>query len=242
MTGEASTPRQPALPVEGVTESLSPTARKILTAAKKILATEGLDALTLDAIARAARVNKAATHYHFGSKAGLIEAIVDEIVLDECVSMSDAVAPDASLEQRLDSLMNGVRRMAVDPSSIGGWWDILPHALRTEALHARLVQLYEVWFGWNLELAGLGHVADQVRNENLRGLGELIAAAVDGIALQAAIAGPEYDPEPTLRTLRYCLETVLAPEADPKGGALGHASDGAAVSRRTPSDREVAHP
>jgi AcrR family transcriptional regulator len=205
----------PPTPIERAGETLSPTARRILDAAKLIVVEQGLGGLTLDAIARAAGVNKAATHYHFGSKAGLIEALVDEIVLDECAAMAHNVAPGAGIEERIDSLVDGVRRMAVDPSSIGGWWDLLPYAVRTPDLRARLAELYEIWFQWNVEWAGLADGDGEARTMERRGMGMLLAAIVDGIAAQAAIAGPAYDPEPALQAFRRCLTTLLVSEHGP---------------------------
>lgn len=215
--GAAVRSRVPPTPIERAQETLSPTARRILDAAKRIVAEEGLDGLTLDAIARAAGVNKAATHYHFGNKAGLIEALVDEIVLDECAAMAHSVAPGASIEERIDSMVDGVRRMAIDPSAVGCWWDLLPYAVRTPELRSRLAELYEIWFQWNLEWAGLADGDDEVVSQESRGMGMLLAAIVDGIAAQVAIAGHDYDPEPTLQALRHALRAVLAPAHGPGG-------------------------
>jgi AcrR family transcriptional regulator len=215
--GAATRRRVPPSPVERAAETLSPTARTILDAAKRILVARGLEGLTLDAIAREAGVNKAATHYHFGGKAGLIEALVDEIVLDECAAMAHNVAPGAGIEERIESMVEGVRRMAIDPSSIGGWWDLLPYAVRTPELRVRLAQLYEIWFQWNLEWAGLTDGDGRPPDAELRGMGMLLAAIVDGIAAQVAIAGTDYDPEPTLQALRHALRAVLASEHGPAG-------------------------
>jgi AcrR family transcriptional regulator len=187
---------------------LSPTAARIVEAAKRIVSEKGFSALTLEAIASEADVNKAATRYHFGSKAGLVEAMVDEIVLDECASMARDLEPDATLDERLDSFLESVRRMAVDPSTFGGFYDILPHALRDPDLRARLVSLYEVWYAWNLEWLVGDDAGD--RRDALEGLGALAAATIDGIAVQASIHGEAYDPEPTLHTFRLCLEALLS--------------------------------
>jgi AcrR family transcriptional regulator len=199
--------RMPKAPVRSPSESLPPTALKILEAAKKLLVTEGYEAVTLEKIAAEAGVNKAATRYYFGSKAGLVEAIVDEIVLDECAHMARDIAPDASLEERVDSFLQGVRVMATDPSSFGGFYDILPHALRDRRLRARLTRLYEVWYDWNLEWLVPDGVKDAFRES--AALGRLAAAVIDGIAIQASIHGDDYDPEPTLHTLRHCLLAAL---------------------------------
>lgn len=208
--------RRPLVPVGSAAEPLAPTALRLLRAAKRILSDKGFGALTLEAIAAEAGVNKAATKYHFGSKAGLLEAVVDEIVLDECASMTYAISPDASLEERLDSFLGAVRRMAADPATFGGYFEILPHALRDKALRTRLVYLYEVWYRWNLEWLGVDEVDDE-HWEWLEGLGRLTAATIDGIAVQASIHGASYDPEPTLRTFRWCLEAVLRSDAGASG-------------------------
>jgi AcrR family transcriptional regulator len=200
--------RRPLVVVEATVEPLGPTAQRILESAKRLLAQQGFSALTLEAIATDAGVNKAATRYHFGSKAGLLEALVDEIVLDECASMAHDLTGEATLEERLDSFFQSVRRIAVEPATFGGFFDVLPHALRDKALRKRLVYLYEVWYQWNAEWLDL-EALDDARREALAGLGRLAAATIDGIAIQSSIHGAAYDPEPTLRAFRFCLESVL---------------------------------
>lgn len=200
--------RRPLVVVASTVEPLSPTATRILEAAKRLLAEKGFAALTLEAIAADAGVNKAATRYHFGSKAGLLEALVDEIVLDECASMAHDISSDATLDERLDSFLESVRRISVDPSSFGGYFDVLPHALRDRALRQRLVYLYEVWYQWNIDWLDVDGL-DEERRAELEGLGRLAAATIDGIAIQVSIHGAAYDPEPTLRAFRFCLSSAL---------------------------------
>ena len=52
------------------------TKNKILDTAEKLYAVEGFGATSLRAIIKQAGVNTAAVHYHFGSREGLIEAIL----------------------------------------------------------------------------------------------------------------------------------------------------------------------
>lgn len=200
--------RRPLVVVPSIVEPLSPTATRILEAAKRLLAEKGFSAVTLEAIAAEAGVNKAATRYHFGSKAGLLEALVDEIVLDECASMAHEMSSDSTLDERLDSFLDSVRRIAADPSSFGGFFDVLPHALRDRALRQRLVYLYEVWYRWNMDWLDVEAAGDE-RREALEGLGRLVAATIDGIAIQASIHGAGYDLESTLRAFRFCLSSTL---------------------------------
>lgn len=183
--------RVPHIAVPRSYASLPPTAQNLLNAAKQILQEEGLGGLTLDAIATKAGVNKAATRYHFGSKDGLIEAIVDEVVLNECSEMANDLPPDATMDERIESFLQGVRRIALDVGGFSGFFDILPHAVRDWQLRQRLVNLYAVWYQWNMDWLGLAVGGEPPRE--IASIGRLTAAFVDGVAVQALIE-PNYDP------------------------------------------------
>ena len=136
-------------------------------------------------------------------------AIVDEIVLDECASVASDVSERMSEAERLDSFIANINRMATDVEAYSGYFDILPHALRDRHLRQRLVYLYDLWYDWNIEWLGLDGLAPEM-DEELRALGSSRAALADGIAVQAAIHGKEYDPAPALAFLREFLTSVLA--------------------------------
>jgi AcrR family transcriptional regulator len=57
------------------------TRRRVLTAARDLLLTEpaGYTAFTVDAVAKRADVARATVYYRFGSKAGLLEALFDDL-------------------------------------------------------------------------------------------------------------------------------------------------------------------
>lgn len=57
--------------------ALNNTAKKILNAAEVIFIEKGYAATSLRSISSSAGVNLSATHYHFGSKEGLFEAVID---------------------------------------------------------------------------------------------------------------------------------------------------------------------
>jgi AcrR family transcriptional regulator len=188
--------------------TLHPTALRILRAAKHLLVTKGLAALSLEAIAAEAGVNKAATRYYFGSKSGLIQAVVDEIVLDGCAAVASDVAPHMTDAERVRSFVDNIHRMATDGESYAGYFDILPHAVRDKQLRTRLVYLYELWYDWNVEWLGLTGLLPPALEADLRGLGQFTAAVADGMAVQAEIHGKDYDPDPTLRLLRLFLADI----------------------------------
>lgn len=56
------------------------TAARLLDAAERIFATQGIEAASVRAITQAAGANIAAVHYHFGSKQDLVQALVDRRV------------------------------------------------------------------------------------------------------------------------------------------------------------------
>jgi len=196
------------LPIADPTANLHPTALRILEAAKRILVEEGWNGLTLEAIAAEAKVNKASTRYYFGDKAGLLTAVVDEIVLHECASVAASVAPGTPFEERLDQFISNLARVATNTNVFGGFFDILPHVTRDAELRQRMIYLYDRWFEWNLEWLGLdGRLEPDVERE-LRGLAQLAAAICDGLAVQAVIYGRDHDPDAAVEQARTALAAV----------------------------------
>ena len=51
--------------------------KRILDAAEELFATEGLEAVSLRDVTSKAKVSLASIHYHFGSRQGLVEAVID---------------------------------------------------------------------------------------------------------------------------------------------------------------------
>ena len=55
------------------------TRERLLNAAEQRFAEHGISGTTLRALTKVAKVNLAAVHYHFGSKEGLLFAVVDRV-------------------------------------------------------------------------------------------------------------------------------------------------------------------
>ncbi len=89
------------------------TRTRILDAAEKLFAAKGFDGTSIRAITRAADVNVAAIHYHFGSKEQVLRGVTDRIVgplnerrfelLEQAVAESAPEPP--SLEAVLDAFI-----------------------------------------------------------------------------------------------------------------------------------------
>lgn len=81
-------PRAPATAREQLRERLRATTRQsILQGAEAVLLRDGLDALTLDAIAAELGLTKQGLYYHYASK----EALLAELALQEWTAAADAV-------------------------------------------------------------------------------------------------------------------------------------------------------
>jgi AcrR family transcriptional regulator len=184
-----------------------PTARRMIAAARRILSRDGFSALTLEAVSAEAEVNKAATRYYFGGKQGLVEAVIREIVLDECADARAPAIPNATPAKRVDAFIARTRRVATDAESFSGFFEVLPQVRKSDATKREFMQLYEQWFAWNVEWLGLA--GSDLSLETRRGLGMLMAAVVDGLAVQETIFEPAYDPEHCLSLFRQVLMDLV---------------------------------
>ena len=197
-------------PVEDPLTSLPKTAQRILTAAQTLLAERGYDAVTLENVAAEAGVNKASIRYNFGNKAGLIGALADALIHDECLRLAADVR-GVTEEERLQLAMEGIRRMILDADSFRGWFDILPHAFREPELRARMWSLYGWWYKENLEALGLGEGYDAEETDALlMGLTELIAAIPDGLSVQVGLNPDGFDLDRPLAALEFLLRNSMA--------------------------------
>jgi squalene-hopene/tetraprenyl-beta-curcumene cyclase len=86
------------------TPATSDTRAVILDTTQQLISTEGLQALTLDRVARDAGLSKGGLLYHFSSKEQLIEALVNRVIsrLDAETAQASATGPRALIESRLD--------------------------------------------------------------------------------------------------------------------------------------------
>lgn len=204
-------------PFEDPVESLPATAQKILKAASSLLAEKGYEAVTLENVAAAAGVNKASIRYNFGNKAGLIIAIADALIHDECLRLA-ADTESVPDEERLHAAMVGIRRMIVDADSFRGFFDILPHAFRDPELRTRLFALYEWWYHQNLTWLGLAAPGAE-ENDMLMGLAELIAAIPDGLSVQAGLNPDGFELSRPLATLEFLLRNSMVQLLEIAAGA-----------------------
>jgi AcrR family transcriptional regulator len=189
----ADAPREiPRGPERGSSSSLPPTARNILDAAKQLLDAEGYAGLRFDALAAVSGSNKSMIRYYFGSKAGLVAALVDDLTHDATTELLAMADQAASSDERIRAHLAGAKRLMQNPS-FKSLFDILPHAMREPELRAPLAKLYTWYREVNVRcFGGSGAALDDPR---LLALGSVFMAAIDGLALQVTLGEPGFDPE-----------------------------------------------
>ncbi len=200
------------IPVDDPIAALPPTAVRVLQAAQRVLAERGFEGLTLSSVAEESGENKAMTAYYFGNKQGLVRALLDSIVHDECLGAASRMR-EVPEGDRLDRIVAEMRAMSAAGDQFLTYFSILPHALRDPELRERLAILYEWYFEIKLDWFGLDREADAERRRQLRGVVQLMSAIIDGLAVQTLIDPGRFDPEEAMAAFGQLLTAGL-PEAD----------------------------
>ena len=189
--------------------SLPPTAVRILEAARLILVRDGFSALSLSAVANEAGESKASIGYHFGSKDGMIVALVDSLVHEANRELVTQAHLHPMGEQRLRVLMEGELRIIQDSTSFVALLEILPYATRQESLRTRIAELYA---GYRDTVAHALDALDDPHRASLAAFASLTIAVVDGLSIQYGLDPERLDVEAAtqlwLKMARYLLSDI----------------------------------
>jgi AcrR family transcriptional regulator len=180
----------PRGPQRGPSSGLPMAARHILEAAKSLLEAEGYDGLRFDAIAEASGSNKSMIRYYFGSKAGLVSALVDDLTNDATLELIEMAGCAASSGERIRAHLAGARRLMENPS-FKSLYDILPHAMRGPELRTPLARLY-TWYR-EVNVRCFGGPDARLDDPRLLALGSVFMAAIDGLIIQVILDEPAFD-------------------------------------------------
>ena len=176
---------------------LPPTAAKLLAAARRILVRKGYSSLTMQAIEEESGTNRALVHYYFGSKAGLLEALVESLFEDPAFGYSDSVMSAPAGPERARTLLEWLGRITADRRSGRLLYELLPHILRSKTLRVRVAELYGAYRAFDGDCLASGTtVTPEVRED----LGALSVAVVEGLGIQYAV-----DPHGFERDRAYAL-------------------------------------
>lgn len=185
--------------------ALSPTARRILTAAFRVLERDGYEQLSLRRIAQEAGETRSLITYHFENKAGLVNTLVDSLWHDADVSLASEVESlAADPAGRVRALIGLHRRLAQDARLYRTYFDLFPYVLRDAEAKARLTRTYRSY----RHIGELCLVPTPDGGDRLP-LATLLLAIGEGIAVQTLMAGDEHVLAPAFAVLeRRALRLV----------------------------------
>jgi AcrR family transcriptional regulator len=191
-------------------KTMNPSAQKLLNAAKSIVARKGYSALNIKAVGVKAGINSSLVHYHFGSKAGLVAALVDSLMRESSRLVRHQFQAIREQEAPIDVLLHAHQRISENRSELKLFYELLPHVLRSPALRARLAEQYvvarqkdAVWF----TRAGLGEA-------DARRLSTLAVGVLDGLGLHVTIDPHNVDHAGAYELWQKMVRAYLASSTD----------------------------
>jgi len=167
---------------------LPPKAQAIIRAAQRILERDGFARLSFETIAAEAGVYTSAIRYYFGSKDGLIEALVDATTHDASLNVYERTRSEADPVARVRTAVSESRQLPL-AETYQTMWEMLPHILRTPELRKGVARLYELYRSHHEEVFEIDGDDEDARR-TARNYGSLFLAVLDGIAIQKSL-----DPE-----------------------------------------------
>ncbi len=211
-------------------ERKADTRARLLAAAAELFASQGVDAVSVDAVAEAAGRTSGAVYAHFRSKQGLLLALLDSMKDSSLALMLAEVAVRETPDQQL--------RAVWEHASGAGGWDLLQHELWLRAARdpdvARVVRARSTraldysarqLAGWSRQV-GARPVDDPTATA------VLVRALLTGLALQRRIDPGSVSDDLALTGLRALLGL---PAHDPGHEARVEPIDSQMAPPRSPS-------
>lgn len=199
------------LPIGSRIDDMQPTSRAILEVARRLLIQDGIKAVTMAGVAREAHVDVTTVAYHFRTRDGLIEALMDSLYAEPVADLVEEAISLPSLTDRWHAYLQAARKMWAQSEPQGGavapdtqaYFDISAHALRTPALRERLAGLQS----WKVDAFLETFVTEDLPDS--KAIGEFIFAAIDGIELHQAIAGEDFPLEDIMQLFERLILTLI---------------------------------
>lgn len=205
-------PSPRGIPPQVSMESLSPAARRILGVARRMVMKGGYEAVSLKTVADAAGVQKSTVAYQFGDKAGLLTMLSESLISDVAHSFSRMMKSTRSPSGRLAAVLETHREVGSRRNYWRMFFGLLPQILSNPRLRKRQAEELDWYFKMDIQALGLWR--DGESNEELLNVASLLFAMREGLALQKAIIGEEYDLEAHYRLweaiIRPYLEGLIA--------------------------------
>jgi AcrR family transcriptional regulator len=182
-----------------------PTSRAILLAARDIILRLGMQALTLRRVAEEAHVDVTTVTYHFGTRSGLLEALVFAVYAEPVAAFAAEIETCATPDERARAFFRALRREFADAQGGAVYAAILAEALRDDRLRTRLAALN----AWTIRAFAEAVYGDEagalLTDSRAHAAMQLLSAAVDGIEAHYHLDPDGYDVETVLDLLEELL-------------------------------------
>jgi AcrR family transcriptional regulator len=218
----------------GPSDSLPPTARGILDAARRLVDRSGYQALTFDRIAAESGSNKSMIRYYFGSKDGLVAALVDDLAHDSALGFLELAQQTCGSDTLRKSHQAATREFMFGPS-FRSLFDLLPEALHRPALAELVASLYE-WYR-EVEIICFGGDAAEPESD-VRALAGLQMAVIDGLALQLALGTDQTDVDASWKLMEDLVTGFLSSRGSADNGKGSRERESPAVPDRDGAELE----
>ncbi|MFB9315792.1 TetR/AcrR family transcriptional regulator [Nocardioides plantarum] len=196
-------PSVPAAPRRGRPPRTSQA--ELVTAAMTVIGRDGVGAATTRKIADEAGVPLGTVHYWFKDKAGLLDAVVREL-LRRIETVTEALALSDETDYR-EALLATFRSIAEDDLGTQlGTYELTVLAVRTPGMRELAARQYQLYRATARHVVELALADSDLDPATVATLGELVAVTFDGMVL-AWLADPDgADPEGVLAMLAHLLQ------------------------------------
>jgi len=177
---------------------LSPVGRRILDAARRIAVGEGMEAVTVQAVATEAGVHKSAIGYHFGNKEGLVLALIESLADDGSAEQRQSVARIADPSERFRAYLAFCREGIVTTDR----WRLV-FALWQTPFFEEKIRVLRRSFMMDMESLRIGDGEDTLV------LMTVLRAALTGLAFQYEARGSQMDLDACFERLELLFAPAL---------------------------------
>ena len=213
----------PKGPMDEWLSDLSPTAHHILDAARELLLAKGYEALTLEAVALEAGEDKGTIARHFGSRAGLIQALFDDMGQGIYQQLEDKARAMPAGDERRHALVRSFGSLASDRQLTLGMFELAPHVIRDPVLRDRLAALYAWYLKLMREESGMAAAAagepGYEDRRDIETLATIVMAVIDGVSLQVSLDPAAVDVDRVFALVDLFVSAVLDGRLRTHGGS-----------------------
>lgn len=197
---------RPPLPFERP-RRLPSTAKRILEAAKTIVAERGFSELTMTALEQESGANRALVSYYFGDKAGLVTAIVDSLFEEPDSEVVEEIRDNCEGPERTVRFLEWQERVSANDRVNRMLYELLPHALKDAQIRQRFAEEYRLYRSVDADC--LRPAPMQMTQDEAEALAAVAIAVVEGLAMQHALDPEGFDHARAWRLWREVVAVYL---------------------------------